>query len=107
VQVAADEGRVTVALSSIPAALAGKTAHLARARYRNAVVVPTSALQTSGARTGVFVVSAGARLEARPVVVADRDAMEAIVVQGLDPGDKVVVEQSPRLRPGVSVGILP
>jgi multidrug efflux pump subunit AcrA (membrane-fusion protein) len=103
VQPGGDNGRVTVALPSVPAALVGRSAHLARARYHSAVVVPLSALQTGASRTGVFVVSAGVKLEARPVVVADRSATEAVVVQGLDPGDKVVVEQSPALRPGMRV----
>jgi biotin carboxyl carrier protein len=107
VQPAGDDGRVAVVLPSIPPALVGKPAHLARARYRSAIVLPASALQISGTRTAVFVMAAGARLEARPVVVADRDTTEAVVVQGLDPGDKVVTGPSPGLRPGVPVASQP
>lgn len=102
-QAASDEAQVTVELAAVPPALEGKPAHLARARYSSAVVLPAAALQGSEARTSVLVVSKNARLEERPVVVADRDDVEAIVVQGLDPGDKVVAAPTPRLRPGMAV----
>jgi multidrug efflux pump subunit AcrA (membrane-fusion protein) len=107
VPAAGNDRQVTVALPSVPPALVGKPAHLVRARYRSGVVLPTSALQTSGTRTAVLVMLAGARPEARPVVVADRDAMEAVVIQGLDPGDQVVIEPSPGPRPGVPVASRP
>ena len=98
-----DEARVTVELSTVPPALLGRPAHLARARMSGAVVLPITALRTSGNRDEVFVVSASVRLEARPVVVADRDAADAIVVQGLDPGDRVVASPGQELRPGMPV----
>jgi len=101
---AGDETHVAVDLASVPPALVGKPAHLARARYSSATVLPVAALQTSGSHAGVFVVPANARLEMRPVAVADRDDVEAIVVQGLDAGDKVVVAPSSGLRPGMPVG---
>lgn len=107
-QIAAPEGdigHVGVDLASVPPALVGKPAHLARARYSSAAVLPVAALQHSGSRVGVFVVSASARLELRPVVVAERDEVEAIVVQGLDVGDRVVVEPASGLRPGMAVGL--
>jgi hypothetical protein len=99
----ADDAHVSVDLAAVPAALVGKLAHLARARYSSATVLPVVALQVSGPRVTVFVVSPNARLEARPVVVADRDEVEAIVVQGLDVGDKVVVDPALGLRAGMSV----
>jgi hypothetical protein len=98
-----DETHVAVDLASVPPALVGKPAHLARARYSSATVLPSAALQTSGSHVGVFVVPASARLEMRPVAVADRDDVEAIVVQGLDGGDKVVVEPASGLRAGMPV----
>jgi hypothetical protein len=99
-----DEPQVMVALSQVPPALVGKPAHLARARFSGAVVLPVAALQASGSRAGVYLVSKHARLESRPVVVEERDDVEAIVVQGLDEGDRVVVEPSLGLRPGMLVG---
>lgn len=101
---AGDETHVAVDLASVPPALVGKPAHLARARFSSATVLPVAALQTSGSHAGVFVVPANARLEMRPVAVADRDDVEAIVVQGLDAGDKVVIAPSSGLRPGMPVG---
>jgi multidrug efflux pump subunit AcrA (membrane-fusion protein) len=103
-QSAGDETHVAVDLPSVPTVLVGKPAHLARARYRGAVVLPVIALQTSDSRTGVYIVATNARLEMRPVAVAERDDVEAIVVQGLDVGDKVAVEPSLGLRPGMLVG---
>jgi hypothetical protein len=101
-----DETHVAVDLASVPPALVGKPAHLARARYSGATVLPVAALHTSASHVGAFVVPVSARLELRPVVVADRDEVEAIVVQGLDGGDKVVVEPASGLRPGMLVGSL-
>lgn len=100
---AGDETHVAVDLASVPPALVGKPAHLARARYNSATVLPVAALQVTGSRVGVFVVPVHTRLEMRPVVVADRDDAEAIVVQGLDPGDRVVIQPVQSLRPGLPV----
>ncbi len=103
-QTPGDESHVAVDLSQVPPALVGKPAHLARARYTGAVVLPVAALQVSGSRVGVFVVSKNARLETRQVAVEDRDDVEVIVVQGLDGGDRVVVEPSLGLQSGMLVG---
>jgi hypothetical protein len=40
------------------------------------------------------------------VTVAERDASEAIVVQGLDAGDNVVLDVAPGLRAGAQVVVL-
>jgi multidrug efflux pump subunit AcrA (membrane-fusion protein) len=98
----ADE-RVTVELSALPSALAGKAARLARARYLGAAVLPVAALRGSATLTSVLVVAGNARLEARPVVVGERDEGSAIVVQGLDPGDRVVTAGNAALRADMSV----
>ncbi len=100
---AGDDTHVAIDLASVPPTLVGKLAHLARARYSSATVFPVAALQTVGSHVGVFVVPGNARLELRPVVVADRDDAQAIVVQGLDGGEKVVVEPATGLRPGMQV----
>lgn len=100
---AGDDTHVAIDLASVPPALVGKLAHLARARYNSATVFPVAALQTIGSHVGVFVVPGNARLELRPVVVADRDDIQAIVVQGLDGGERVVVEPATGLRPGLQV----
>ena len=97
------DGRVSVELAVLPAALVGRPARLARARWGGAVALPTSALQRAGRRPQVLVVSASGRVEVRPVTVAEQSASEAIVIQGLDAGDKVIVAPSANLRPGAAV----
>jgi hypothetical protein len=102
-----DENHVSVETVSIPTSLVGKTAHLARARWIGALVVPVAAILRTGSRDEVLVVSPQGRVEPRPVTVAERDAAEAIVVQGLDMGDNIIVEATPNLRAGVQVAIVP
>jgi hypothetical protein len=102
-----DETHVDVEIAAVPPSLAGKTAHLARARFEGASVVPLAAIVRTGSRDEVLVVSRQSRIEPRAVTVAERDASEAIVVQGLDAGDNVVQEAAPGLRAGVQVVVLP
>jgi multidrug efflux pump subunit AcrA (membrane-fusion protein) len=98
-----EDGRVSVEVDSLPLALMGRPARLARARFDGAVVLPTSAVLSAGRRQHVLVVSPGGRVEARPVSVAEQNATEAIVIQGLDAGDAVIVEPAASLRSGVLV----
>jgi multidrug efflux pump subunit AcrA (membrane-fusion protein) len=103
----ADETHASVEVSSIPASLLGKAAHLARARFSGAFEIPLAAIVRPGSRDEVFVVSPQSRAEARSVAVLERDASFAIVVQGLDAGDRVVAEVAPGLRPGAQVALAP
>ena len=103
----ADETHASVEVASLPAALLGKAAHLARLRFEGAFALPATAIVRTGSRDEVFVVSSQSRAELRPVNVAERDASEVIVVQGLDAGDHVVVEVVPGLRAGAQVAIVP
>ncbi len=99
----AEDGRVSVELPVLPAALVGRPARLARARWGGAVVLPASAIQNAGRRPQVLAVSPSGRVEVRPVTVAEQGATEAIVTQGLDAGDRVIVAPPGNLRPGASV----
>jgi multidrug efflux pump subunit AcrA (membrane-fusion protein) len=103
----ADENHASVEVASIPASLLGKTAHLTRARFEGAFALPLTAIVRTGSRDEVFLVSPQSRAELRSVTVTERDESEAIVVQGLDPGDQVVVEVVPGLRPGAQVVMVP
>jgi len=58
-----------------------------------AQVVPLSALQTMDGKDVVFVRS-GDTYTARPVRLGARDAGKVEVLDGLTPGEQVVVEQS-------------
>jgi len=100
-----DETHVSVHLTSLPTALLGRPAHLARARFDNAVVLPASAVQRVGRRFQVLVVSPFGRLEARLVTVAEQSVAEVVVIQGLDSGENVVIEPASDLRPGMQVAI--
>jgi multidrug efflux pump subunit AcrA (membrane-fusion protein) len=106
-QASSDESHVSVETESIPTSLVGKAAHLARARWSAAIVVPTAAIVRTGNRDEVFVVAPQGRVEPRPVTVAERDDDTAIVVQGLDMGDNIVIEATPNLRAGVQVTMVP
>jgi hypothetical protein len=102
-----DETHVSVAIAEVPASLAGKAGHLARARFEGAFAAPLAAIVHTGSRDEVLVVSRQSRVEPRAVTVVERDASEAIVVQGLDAGDNIVIEAPPGLRAGTQVAVLP
>ena len=102
-----DETHVSVEIAAAPPSLAGKTAHLARARFEGAFAAPLAAIGHTGIRDEVFVVSRQSRVEPRAVTVVERDASEAIVVQGLDTGDNIIIEAAPGLRAGTQVTVLP
>ncbi len=104
---ASDETHLAVSIGSIPPSLQGKDAYLARARFDNAILVPAGAVLRTGSRDEVLVVSPQSRIEPRVVTIAERDSTEAIVVQGLDPGDNIVVEAASDLRTGARVAVLP
>jgi RND family efflux transporter MFP subunit len=67
-----------------------------------AIVIPQNALIIRGNERSVYVVKADATVEARPVQPR-YSAGEVVAVDGLEPGDKVVVEGKQNLRPGSAV----
>jgi multidrug efflux system membrane fusion protein len=72
----------------------------------NAIVVPAQAVQTGQlGQQYVFVVQADATVENRRVVVERTQGSEAIIAQGLRPGERVVTDGQPRLVPGAKVEI--
>ena len=107
IQADGDETHLGVEIASLPQSLLGKAAHLARARFEGAFVLPLAAVVRTGSRDEVLLVSQQARVEPRPVTISERDATDAIVVQGLDAGDHVIVEATPGLRAGVQVSVVP
>ncbi|HSW22129.1 MAG TPA: efflux RND transporter periplasmic adaptor subunit, partial [Burkholderiaceae bacterium] len=68
----------------------------------NAIVIPQNAMIIRGNERSVYVVKADATVEARPVQPR-YSAGEVVVVEGLEPGEKVVVEGKQNLRPGSAV----
>ena len=72
-------------------------------RQPDAVVVPAVAVQTGQKGPGVFVVRADGTAELRPVAVDRTLGEEAVIAEGVKPGEKIVVEGQFRLFPGARV----
>jgi hypothetical protein len=88
---AADETHVTVELPVDPAVTAGKSVRFARSRLDAVFTVPSSAIVRVSETDRLFIV-VGSRAEMRVVALAERTDSEAIVTQGLDVGDQVVID---------------
>lgn len=71
----------------------------------NAVVVPSQAVQTGQRGQYVYVVKQDKSVEMRPVKVADSDAQQAIITNGINPGDNVVTDGLLRLTPKSKVEV--
>ncbi len=76
---------------------------------RDALVVPESAIVSSGRKSHVFRVDAGAgnRVQRREVEVGARRAGEAEILAGLAAGELVVVHGTQRVRDGQAVQVSP
>jgi multidrug efflux system membrane fusion protein len=72
---------------------------------KNAVVVPSSALQRSPQGTYVYVIKADGTVEARDVIVAFSEGDDAALAKGLASGEKVVTDGVDKLRPGSKVTV--
>jgi multidrug efflux system membrane fusion protein len=74
---------------------------------KDAVVIPSVAIQHGPQGTFVYVVSSDSKATPRPI---ESDAVErdtAIITKGLTPGEQVVVEGQAQLRPGARVATKP
>ncbi len=71
----------------------------------DAVLVPTSALQTEEERIVVWTVDAEGRVHKRPVRIKAQDANTAQIVSGLIPGERVVLNPSGKLQEGRRVRV--
>ena len=66
--------------------------------------IPSSALFRIGESWGVFVVEEGLA-RSREVSVGQRNGIEAEILEGLAPGDPVILHPNPRIADGVGVEI--
>ena len=64
-----------------------------------AIVIPQNALIIRGNERSVYVIKSDGTVDARPVQPR-YNAGEVVAVEGLEPGEKVVVEGKQNLRPG-------
>jgi multidrug efflux system membrane fusion protein len=76
---------------------------LVLATLKNAVVVPSPALQTGQQGAYVFVVDAAGAAAVRPVTPGPTVAGRTVVAQGLAAGETVVTDGQLRLTPGATV----
>jgi multidrug efflux system membrane fusion protein len=74
---------------------------------REAVVVPTPAIQRGPQGTFVYVVKSDRTATVRPVNVGEIQGGEASIKTGLSPGELVVVDGQDRLREGSKVDLRP
>lgn len=72
---------------------------------KNAVVVPSAALQRSPTATYVYVIKADGTVETRDVVPAFTEGEDSALAKGLAAGEKVVTEGVDKLRPGSRVSV--
>ncbi|MGB8297143.1 MAG: hypothetical protein WCG85_17070 [Polyangia bacterium] len=100
---AGDETHVTIDLPPEAATAAGQMVRLLRARFADAFLLPASALSRVGVGDRVLVVSPTDRAEVRSVFVVDRAVADAVITQGLDAGDAVIVESSQPVGAGARV----
>ena len=70
---------------------------------KNALTVPTDALQQNNSGQFVYAVGADKRVSVRPVEVAQRLHAVALISKGLQAGETVVVQGQYRLTPGTLV----
>ena len=71
----------------------------------DAVLVPTPAVQTGQQGQFVFVIKADMKAEQRPVKAGEAVGGETIIEQGVQPGERVVIDGQLRLVPGAPVVI--
>ncbi len=83
------------------------TVSLRLSEEENAIVVPSQAVQTGQSGDFVFVVTPELSAESRPVKVARTIGGEAVISQGIKPGETVVTDGQLRLIPGIKVQIKP
>jgi len=70
---------------------------------KGVLLVPQRALLDLQGAQSVYAVDASNKVLARNVVIGERLGERAIVLQGLKPGDRVIVEGVQKVRPGVTV----
>ena len=73
----------------------------------DAVVVPQLAVQEQQGTRIVMVVEAGDKVALRPVILDERIGDVFLVKSGLKPGERVIVEGTQKVRPGMQVKPVP
>jgi membrane fusion protein, multidrug efflux system len=79
------------------------TAVLTLGEQRDAIVVPSQAVQTGPQGSFVFVVKPDSTVEVRAVAVERTEGAQTVIAKGLTPGERVVTTGQVRLTPGIKV----
>ena len=74
---------------------------------KNAIAIPQKALISRGSKSFVWLVGDGNIVQLRPVVLGDSINNNVIVLQGLEQGDRIIVEGILKARPGSAVTPIP
>ena len=74
---------------------------------RDAVVAPSAAVQTGQAGQFVYIIKPDQTVEARLIVLARTSDDDAVIREGLNGGEKIVLDGHSRLGPGAKVEIKP
>jgi multidrug efflux system membrane fusion protein len=72
---------------------------------KNVVVAPTEAVQRGPDGTFVYVVGSDNTVSVRVVKVARQDEKQAVIAEGVTPGEKLVTSGFGRLKDGASVSV--
>jgi len=72
---------------------------------KNVVVAPTEAVQRGPDGTFVYVVGSDNKVSVRQVKVARQDEKQAVIAEGVTPGEKLVTSGFGRLKNGASVSV--
>ena len=80
---------------------------VAQTEVAGAVLLPQQAVQRSSAGDGVMVVGADGKPAQRAVRLGGADGANWVVLDGLKPGEQVIVDGFQKLRPGTTVKPMP
>lgn len=72
---------------------------------QGATVVPSAAVQRGAHGTYVYAITADATAASRPVTVGASDGEHVQIIDGIAPGERVVIDGIDRLRDGIKVSI--
>lgn len=72
----------------------------------NAIIAPSNAILRGSQGTYVYVVSAEGTVDARPIKLGSVQGLQAEILEGLKPGEAVVVDGFDKLKPGARVNVV-
>jgi hypothetical protein len=98
--------RLEVELPPSAGILLGQPLLLARVRYDGVFPVPRSAIVRVGDADRVFVVGPGNVAQARAATIADADPDEVVLSQGIDVGDRVIIDPPSDLHDGTALTVI-